>query len=772
MLTATDRPIILDAITGIMTRPEWRSPPSSFAPIAEQQSHSGLNNSRSTTSLESAGSDYLADSVHHNVRNIFVQNLILQTSIVIQKLSLRNAPASLVTFAGKALAYSFYFCSGVAEALVRLWSLPSTNIRCMAEELGLMGLRVGTNTGTVASGFPPCLHSLQFNSLASTVRYLRRPPSSLYVHNIDWRGPWLTRWSGRDSDLLFVFVKQWHILLEEFLPPDVSHQERARAPAFVLVYAQLMTIFQATIHRPVNQSQAVDSDKGPATTFDDVLADADASAAALPHPASSVTRHMAENRLIILLRDILSEKSSDQIRATRTLGTYFAKMLQAAARRISKFDHDACFSLCDFLEEAIYIFARYQAANPSTPDMIDWGFWLEVCKQMSESQNTMSEMRLFAFIYSIWGIIVNDENRRRKLCLEWLLIPATFDRFFCHWCPMSRAYYMRLLCWRISRHTEETSELDKYALPSTHGCDRLLTFSCRTILTTLMHRLRMVWSQVILLSKRAHKQSTMPPTIVPSLPAPGRRLLILRNESQVPAPHLLTLEGLNTSPFNLMVNGKRNSLPFSARTNEADRGRPEASRPDPLTGGKKFWSLFRMVRARGSPDDVMIPLKERENGRVAGLRRIVSKDTMMKEPAPSRPPSSQRDGHEPPGVASRRNDSTDIRSLFRFSLEWVDKGPNVAQGRRLYPPKLPLPAQTFLREAAPESLEPSLDELPLQENPKPMAGEKYVGRALSEWALVVNECQNFFDRRKSEGVSSDTLVETPTLGVDWFRKPG
>ncbi|KAI9792774.1 MAG: hypothetical protein M1816_001506 [Peltula sp. TS41687] len=766
MLTATDRPIILDAITGIMTRPEWRTPPSSFAPLVEQQSQSGLNNnSRSTTSLESAGSEYLAESVHHNVKNIFVQNLILQTSIVVQKLSLRNAPASLVTFAGKALAYAFYFCAGIAEALVRLWSLSSNNIRCMADELGLMSLGVGTNTTTVASGFPPSLQSLQFSSLASTVRFLRRPPTPfLYVHKIDWRGPWLNRWSGRDSDLLFVFVKQWHILLEEFLPSDVSQQDRVRAPAFVLVYAQLMTVFQATIHRPVNQPHAVDPDKGPATTFDDVLAEADASAAALPHPAGNFTRHMAENRLIILLRDILSEKSPDQIRASRSLGTYFSKMLQAAARRISKFDHDACFSLCDFLEEAIYIFARYQVVNPSIPDLIDWGFWLEVCKEMSESHNTMSEMRLFAFIYSIWGTIVTDENRRKKLCLEWLLTPATFDRFFCHWCPMSRAYYMRLLCWRISRHTEERSELDK------------------RILTTLMHRLRMVWSQVILLSKRAHKQNSMPPTIVPSLPAPGRRLLILRNDSQVPAPHLLTLEGLNTSPpFNLTINGKKNQSALSALANGIDQARSEASPPDsPSGGGKKLWGLLRMVRARGSQEDVVVPLKERENGRVGGgLRRIMSKESLMQDPASSSRPSSSRgssNGQESsPGMSYQRNGAaTDVRSLFRFSLEWVDKGPNVVSrgGRRLYPPKLPLPARTFLRATAPESLEPSLDELPLQENPKPMSGDKYVGRALSEWALVVNECQNFFDRRKSEGVVSDALVETPTLGVDCFRKSG
>jgi hypothetical protein len=46
---------------------------------------------------------------------------------------------------------------------------------------------------------------------------------------------------------------------------------------------------------------------------------------------------------------------------------------------------------------------------------------------------------------------------------------------------------------------------------------------------------------------------------------------------------------------------------------------------------------------------------------------------------------------------------------------------------------------------------------------------KYSGRALAEWALIVTECQNFFERRKGEGVPHNRLVETPTLGVESFR---
>jgi hypothetical protein len=48
----------------------------------------------------------------------------------------------------------------------------------------------------------------------------------------------------------------------------------------------------------------------------------------------------------------------------------------------------------------------------------------------------------------------------------------------------------------------------------------------------------------------------------------------------------------------------------------------------------------------------------------------------------------------------------------------------------------------------------------------------YSGRALAEWAQVVQECGNFFERRREEGVPLDRLIETPMLGVESFRMAG
>src|ERR1700712_4507156 len=93
---------------------------------------------------------------------------------------------------------------------------------------------------------------------------------------------------------------------------------------FILVQAQVLTALDATIHRqPASDPLPI--------SFDDVLAGADATAAALPLPSNNSARLMAENRLIMLLRDFMSERPSDFHTARMTFAETFSKMMQAVA---------------------------------------------------------------------------------------------------------------------------------------------------------------------------------------------------------------------------------------------------------------------------------------------------------------------------------------------------------------------------------------------------------------------------------------------------------
>lgn len=147
----------------------------------------------------------------------------------------------------------------------------------------------------------------------------------------------------------------------------------------------------------------------------------------------------------------------------------------------------------------------------------------------------------------------------------------------------------------------------------------------------------------------------------------------------------------------------------------------------------------------------------------------------------------------------RSNSSTDYSSSapsspsfrafsFKFSLEWnvmpqthpsfhqkLSSGTrarsteNGGYGweRRLSPPRLPAPAHSWLVSQVPGTANEVLAREPRIDG---FAQTKYAGRALAEWALVVMECNNFVQRRMSEGVPSWKHVEVPVMGVDGLKK--
>ena len=461
-LSGTDRPAILEALSGLMDRTEWRYPPSIFAPLAGRAAvrDATMSRNKSVSSLASMGGDFLAESVHHNVRNLFVQNLQAQMAFVVDKMSLRNASASLVTFCGKATAFAFFFCPGMADILVRLWNTTPETMRRVLTENGVGHFEKLTETAAdIASVFPPAVQSLGFVSLPSMMRTLRQQaPAPLATADMQWYGYWLERWLGRESDLFYVFVKHYHILAMDFLPSDVSKKERMCAPGMLLVHCQILSNLHLTIHRDDVGHGADGPHHNP--SFDDLLGETDAAVSTLPLLPPNAMRIMAENRLIMLIRDFLSDRVSDHPAARHLFAVSFNDLLHAAARKTSIFNHAACYTLCDFLEEALLILVRYEHLQSCPGDVVDSGFWREVCKKMLTSQNTLTEIRLFAFTYSVWGIVCSNQSRKADFCLGFLLDDDVFERTFNHWCPMVRAYYMRLLCWRLGRYDGEPTELD------------------------------------------------------------------------------------------------------------------------------------------------------------------------------------------------------------------------------------------------------------------------------------------------------------------------
>ncbi|KAK8114624.1 membrane protein [Apiospora kogelbergensis] len=119
-VAGVDRPIVLEVTTILMMRPEWRQCIPQFSPLAHRnpresvgrKEHAHSNGSGNRSRSSTADSEFLAESAEHNVRTMFVTNLVVQMGIVVDKLSQRHAPLSLVNFAGRACAYAFFLPLG------------------------------------------------------------------------------------------------------------------------------------------------------------------------------------------------------------------------------------------------------------------------------------------------------------------------------------------------------------------------------------------------------------------------------------------------------------------------------------------------------------------------------------------------------------------------------------------------------------------------------------------------------------------------------------
>lgn len=450
-----DRPALLEAATMLMMRPEWRRATTYMQPLSERsprervRSRSWTTGSQSTS--HSAHSQMLVESAEHNLRTMFVANLVRQMAYVVDKMSMRHAPLSLVNFSGKTCAYAFFFAPGVADILVRLWGLTPELIKRTGAEFRLPRRDTGESDDIVAL-FPPNLAILGWSSPRGVWDSLKRiPKMSLLVARIPWTGPWIARWKGRDTDLFFIFCKYFHILSDQFMPPGLPLTEKARSPAFALVHAQLLSIFDSTIHRQSAMDQLYGS------PLVDSFSSVDATALSMPLPPSNLMKGMGENRLVILLKDFLTDDAAGIQDAKHTFAESFAALMKGSATKTSLFNNAACFTLCDFLEEVLVIYHDFETPSAG---YIDWPFWIDVCKKMASSMNTMSEVRMLAFLFTIWEVIATDHGRKTAVCLDWLLTEEVFNTFFNNWCPMVRAYYQRLVCWRMCRYLGNSSEMD------------------------------------------------------------------------------------------------------------------------------------------------------------------------------------------------------------------------------------------------------------------------------------------------------------------------
>ena len=281
---------------------------------------------------------------------------------------------------------------------------------------------------------------------------------------------------------------------------------------------------------------------------------------------------------------------------------------------------------------------------------------------------------------------------------------------------------------------------------------------------TLHARLIDTWCYFLYVQECAEKLGVAEPSTAPCTPAPGRCLLILRDDVQAARGGMfLSFEGIlssstknNINPYE--KNSERELLSWKPCCLD---GSSERSRiPAPYS--KRRWRLLRSI----------LPFNTTTEGNMGMSHGLSSDDKPENIKSGDSPlPGTTFDTEEPPANESQwlaDSSLTAHRALsFKFSLEWIsDPSPTVCRNRDLQPPGLPLPAQMSRQQQL--NVFPNF--APLKPEGAAVGYCKYAGRALAEWEGLIAEFQAFFARRRNEGVPSYHLVETPLLSVEPFRK--
>jgi Protein of unknown function (DUF1765) len=468
---------ILDSVIEIMERPEWKHPLSPFCPTNEAITDAGADN------------DFLVESVQHNLKNWFTQCLLTQMTIVIEKMSVRTVP-SVTTFCGKTCAYAFFFCPGIAAVLIRLWGLKYSTLKRVMEENGVESTTNFEDTAIRISLYlPPALKNLHFSTLQKTHAAIRTPASyPLGTQDSQWKGAWVDRWSGQDSELFYIFVKQYYLMLSQYLP-ESSKLERLVAAGGIFIQAQILVNLDATICKrfpktpdlsslpPLQSRNPVsrlleEHSKAASITFDDMLGEPDGVPPSMAFASLNIgqstfgsltnaERQLSENRLILLLKEMLATDDTSTPKNVReTFASILVDLLRATAKATHQFNRFETDTLFMFLEEILLILIRYERTYSMETSFLDWDFWFGVWKLMSENDHFQTEAKILSLIYTLWPAIALDKKTKEKFCYEYLLEKDAFEHRFFHWSALVRSYFMRLICWRVARVHEDCDETE------------------------------------------------------------------------------------------------------------------------------------------------------------------------------------------------------------------------------------------------------------------------------------------------------------------------
>ena len=261
------------------------------------------------------------------------------------------------------------------------------------------------------------------------------------------------------------------------------------------------------------------------------------------------------------------------------------------------------------------------------------------------------------------------------------------------------------------------------------------------------------------------------PSTIPCSPAPGRALLIVKDNAQPDQGAMFLsfdsiLSSVSTSSLSTVQDRAKAAFTLS-NDHKQDLTGLNASVGTMSPATKRKWGLLRSL----IPFTSSTALKTKspsEHARSSEALMRFQKDLPIEQTnnfRANKEDTLRKPKEQGSWFPAGSQAFPPYRSFsFKFTLDWYDRGSAPTNDRTIRPPRLPPPNSLPIVSGNEVSLN-NLDPQKRPEGPS-VASSQYAGRALVEWNLLVDESRSFFERRRREGVPTDEKVETPLLGID------
>ncbi|KAG5363487.1 hypothetical protein CJU89_2661 [Yarrowia sp. B02] len=220
-------------------------------------------------------------------------------------------------------------------------------------------------------------------------------------------GPWIRRWASSVSDTFYSFLKHYYCI------SGGVEADGELPPGWIHIHAFILGSLDAVV-RPRKPPAP------PSLT------------PCIPKP-----RKIHKLKLLGALRELKKACHAE----------YFAHVLAPAVEDILKsvslktvvFDVEQCTALADLAEEMLTVLE-------SPLRSLDAPFWLNVVGIMLRSESHYTTLRALAFLHNTFP---HSDPKASGMYVDFILEADTLKKYFCHWHPLIRAAYMRVVCYRV-----------------------------------------------------------------------------------------------------------------------------------------------------------------------------------------------------------------------------------------------------------------------------------------------------------------------------------